>query len=116
MDKIEIKNLIKELIENDAIGKVINIKADFCFLAPYDKENRFYNLDLGGGALLDVGGYVILFAIHLLGYPIEINAKTVIGETGVDMTYVGNLNIVEIDAIDEGVVGNQHIGQSMAKL
>ena len=76
---------IRELIENDSIGKVNSLSASFCTEAPFDVNNRFFNLNMGGGALLDVGVYTILFAIYVLGYPTEINAKTVICETGVDV-------------------------------
>lgn len=76
---------LKELIENDLIGKINTIKADFCIEAHYDVENRFFNRSLGGGALLDVGVYAILFSNYLLGAPVEVNSNTIIGETGVDV-------------------------------
>lgn len=76
---------IKELINNDFIGNIQSIKADFCVEHLYNPENRFFNLSLGGGALLDVGVYPILFVLQLLGYPTEINSNTIIGKTGVDI-------------------------------
>lgn len=76
---------IKELISDGAIGDIVSIKADFCFEPPAHIEYRIFDLELGGGALLDVGGYIISFAIFLSGYPIEINSSSVIGKTGVDV-------------------------------
>ena len=76
---------VKELIKDNAIGNLVLVKADFCIKPPYDKEHRMFNLALGGGALLDVGVYVISFAIDLLGNSVEINSNTTIGETGVDV-------------------------------
>lgn len=76
---------IKELIKENAIGNVTLVKADFCIKPPYDKTHRMFNLALGGGALLDIGVYVISFAIDLLGKPIEISSETTLCETGADV-------------------------------
>lgn len=75
---------LKELVEQDVIGEIKEIKADFCINPKFDKDNRYFNLELCGGALLDVGSYNILFAMHLLGHPTEITSNTIIGKTGVD--------------------------------
>lgn len=76
---------LKELIEEDSIGKITSVCADFCIDVQFNPKHRLYDLNLGGGALLDLGVYNILFAIHLLGFPVEINSNTVIGESGVDI-------------------------------
>lgn len=76
---------IKELINSDTIGDIVSIKADFCFNPPPHIEYRIFDPNLGGGALLDVGGYLISFAIYLSGYPVEISSNSVIGKTGVDI-------------------------------
>jgi predicted dehydrogenase len=46
-----------ELINQGAIGEVRTINATFGFSATYDLENRLFNRTLGGGGILDVGGY-----------------------------------------------------------
>lgn len=75
---------LKELVDGGMIGEIKEVKADFCINPEFDKDNRYFNLELCGGALLDVGSYNILFATHLLGQPTEITSNTVIGKTGVD--------------------------------
>lgn len=76
---------VKELINDKVIGNIILIRADFCIKPPYNKDHRMFNLELGGGALLDVGVYPISFVIDLLGPPVEINSNTTLGKTKVDI-------------------------------
>jgi predicted dehydrogenase len=61
------------------------VQADFGFRAGINPEGRLFNLALGGGALLDVGIYVISMASMILGpRPSRVASTTQIGETGVD--------------------------------
>ncbi|MCU0342058.1 MAG: Gfo/Idh/MocA family oxidoreductase [Spirosomaceae bacterium] len=73
-----------DLVQSGAIGKVLGVKADFGFKAPYDPERRTFNKDLGGGALLDIGIYPLFWSYLLLGKPTQIAAQAVYGPTGVD--------------------------------
>lgn len=64
---------IKELLRNNRIGNIHLIKSSFGF--PMRSENDFrYNKDLGGGALLDAGGYVLKLATLMLGNTIKITS------------------------------------------
>jgi len=75
----------RELIAEGAIGDVRLVQADFGFRAGINPEGRLFNLALGGGALLDVGIYVISMASMILGpRPSRVASTTQIGETGVD--------------------------------
>jgi len=60
------------------------VKADLCFRAEYRPEWRLLNPNLAGGALLDVGCYVVSFASMLLGNPTQVSGMSFIGQTGVD--------------------------------
>lgn len=73
-----------EIVQKEEIGHLVSIQADFGFKAPYDPQSRLFNKELGGGALLDVGVYLIFLATTLLGEPDDILAKATIGPTGVD--------------------------------
>ena len=73
-----------EIIASGAIGKVLGVKADFGFKAPYDIYKRTFNKDLGGGALLDIGIYPLFFSYLILGKPAKITAQAIFGETKVD--------------------------------
>lgn len=73
------------LIKAGTIGEVKTLKGDFCIDIPFNANNRYYNIELAGGALLDVGIYPITFACMVLEkYPVEITGSLNIGETGVD--------------------------------
>lgn len=75
---------LRELLAENIIGKITRLTADFAFNA--SKEiRRLYELELGGGALLDVGIYPINYATMILGNsPKQILSTAYLGETGVD--------------------------------
>ena len=56
-----------ELIREGAIGDVRAITARFGFCATYDLEGRLFNRTLGGGGILDVGGYCTSMARLIAG-------------------------------------------------
>ena len=68
---------IKHRIENGDIGKVNYINADFAFKASYGIDNRTLALELGGGTILDIGIYPAFLSYLLLGFPKEIQAKSI---------------------------------------
>ncbi len=74
-----------EIVNSGEIGKVEMLKAEFCFRAEYDENNRLFRMDCGGGALLDLAVYTITFATAFLGYkPKEIISNAVFGKSGAD--------------------------------
>ncbi len=80
----------RELIAEGAIGEPRQLQADFGFRAPINPEGRLFKRELGGGALLDVGVYVVSLASMIFGEPDDITGTAHIGETGVDeQTVIG---------------------------
>jgi predicted dehydrogenase len=75
---------VQQMIHNGSIGEVRMLTADFGYPAKYNPENRFFNLKLGGGALLDRGVYPLSLAFQLLGLPSQVVSQASIGQTGVD--------------------------------
>ncbi len=76
---------VREWLATGAIGTPRLVSADFGFRAAINPEGRLFNPSLGGGALLDIGIYVVSFAAMVLGaQPAQIAAASAIGETGVD--------------------------------
>lgn len=73
-----------ELTQAGAIGKIVSVKADFGFRAPFLPDKRLFNKDLGGGSLLDIGIYPLFLSYLILGKPTSIKASATFGETGVD--------------------------------
>ena len=63
---------IKRLINDGAIGRIRYMQTDFSVDLPFDPESRIYDLEKGGGALLDVGVY----AFHVLLYTLGIQYET----------------------------------------
>ena len=74
------------IIQSNTIGEVLHLHADMSFIAQKDKSNRFFNPELGGGSLLDVGIYPIYLAYFLLGNPDTIFACGKINESHIDET------------------------------
>ncbi|SDX71646.1 Predicted dehydrogenase [Modestobacter sp. DSM 44400] len=75
---------LRELIADGAIGKVRSVQADLGVQREFDPEDRLFSHELGGGALLDLGVYVVSFAQMLLGSPDTVSAVGSQFPTGVD--------------------------------
>lgn len=75
---------LRELLAGGAIGDVRMLVADLCIRFDFDPCDRRYDLDLGGGSLLDLGVYPLSFASMIMGHPSGITTQAHLGETGVD--------------------------------
>ncbi|MBN8822750.1 MULTISPECIES: Gfo/Idh/MocA family oxidoreductase [unclassified Spirosoma] len=73
-----------DLVKSGAIGKVVSVKADFGFKAPFLPEKRLFNKALGGGSLLDIGIYPLFLSYLILGKPTTVKASATFSSTGVD--------------------------------
>ncbi len=88
----QISALLK-IIKEKKIGKIKTIKSSFGFdMKKVIPDSRLFNINLAGGAILDVGLYPISFSRLVAGAavgkkflnPLEINGEARIGDTGVD--------------------------------
>ncbi len=77
---------LRELLAEKVIGDVILLQADFGYrTGQILPQSRIYNLELAGGALLDVGSYCVQLASMVYGkQPREICSQYTLGSTGVD--------------------------------
>ncbi|GAB3203108.1 Gfo/Idh/MocA family oxidoreductase [Geodermatophilus arenarius] len=75
---------MRDLIADGAIGEVRSVQADLGVDRAYDPADRLFALELGGGALLDLGVYVVSFAQMLLGAPDTVTAAGSTYPTGAD--------------------------------
>ncbi|MGO3555603.1 MAG: Gfo/Idh/MocA family protein [Microbacterium gubbeenense] len=75
---------IREILAAGTIGEVRAVSADHTQSISTDPAHRLNALELGGGALLDLGVYPISFVWDVLGAPTTIQASGRIGETGAD--------------------------------
>lgn len=80
------------LIRDKAIGDIRMIDATFGFNAAFNRKSRLFDAKLGGGGILDVGGYPMSMARLIAGTalgvdvaePMEVKASAHIGPSGVD--------------------------------
>jgi len=75
--------MVNEIIESGVIGKVTSLEANLNY--PIAQKERILKAELGGGALLDLGVYVLNFAAMVFGNQVsDINTSCVRFDTGMD--------------------------------
>ncbi len=67
------------------LGEIQWVSADLGFPAPYDPSARIWALNDGGGALLDLTVYPLLWALGTLEFPQSVTAIGSLNEDGVDV-------------------------------
>lgn len=75
---------VLEIIRSGELGALKMIHSDFAFNAEYNPEKRLYNVELGGGSLLDIGIYPIFMTLMAFGKPSEIKTLPVFCPTGAE--------------------------------
>lgn len=75
---------IREIIAEGTLGEIRAVSAEHTQLLPSDPTHRLNALELGGGALLDLGIYPISFVHDILGAPTSVKAVGRLIETGAD--------------------------------
>lgn len=77
-------DIARQLLCDGMLGEVKVVTADFGGAAPFDPASRLYDPALAGGALLDIGVYVVSWASFALGAPESVIATGQLAPTGVD--------------------------------
>ena len=103
-----VRAMALELLESGIIGKTVTLSASLSYNVS-DKE-RVLSPDLGGGALLDLGVYVLNFVRMYCSSPIrDISTTCIKAPTGVDaseaITFIhedGTLSSVQASAFSQG--------------
>jgi predicted dehydrogenase len=75
---------IREIVASGILGEIRSIVVDHTQDLPGEPTHRLNALELGGGALLDLGIYPISFAWDILGAPLAIQAMARFKSTGAD--------------------------------
>lgn len=76
---------LKKVISLNYLGPVKMVQVNFGSFKEYDVKNRFFNPDLAGGALLDIGVYAVSFARWFMSSKPDTVLTTMTPfETGVD--------------------------------
>ena len=86
---------VKDLLNGNELGEVRLIRISFGFPRRDARDFR-YNKQLGGGALLDAGGYTMRLATELLGGDVELTAAQ-----------AGYLDGFEVDMYGSATVSNE---------
>lgn len=83
---------VRQLIEEGAIGRPLQVHADFSYKSSAAPESRIFNPALGGGALLDIGIYTVAFAdLVFKTLPTQIETSWTRGAMGTDTSSVSVL-------------------------
>lgn len=76
---------LKEIMDSGRLGALKLIQMNFGSYKEYDMQNRFFNRNLAGGALLDIGVYALSFIRWFMtSKPDEIVSQVKFAPTGVD--------------------------------
>lgn len=76
---------ISEIVASGKLGALKLIQMNFGSYKEYDMNNRFFNRNLAGGAMLDIGVYALSFVRWFLSsQPNQVLSQVKFAETGVD--------------------------------
>ena len=76
---------LSEIVESGKLGPLKVIQMNFGSYKEYDMTNRFFNRNLAGGALLDIGVYALSFVRWFMtSQPTEMVSQVKLAPTGVD--------------------------------
>ncbi len=76
---------LEKIINSGKLGKFRLAQVNFGSFKEYDMTNRFFNMDLAGGALLDIGVYALsCVRMFMTEYPDDIKSQVKFAPTGAD--------------------------------
>lgn len=76
---------LNEVLVSNKLGKVNLITMNFGSFKEYDMNNRFFNMNLAGGAMLDIGVYALSFIRYFFtSNPNKLLSQVMKAKTGVD--------------------------------
>ena len=76
---------LREILDSGKLGKVNLITMNFGSFKEYDMNNRFFNRNLAGGAMLDIGVYALSFIRWFMdSKPDQLLSQVKPAPTGVD--------------------------------
>ena len=104
---------IREIIASGMLGEIRALTADHTQRISSDPAHRLNALELGGGALLDLGIYPVSFAWDVLGAPLSVAASARLGETGAD-TEVATIMAHESGALSTTLSASRAAGPNTA--
>jgi predicted dehydrogenase len=106
---------IREILASGVLGDIRAVIADHTQDLPDDPTHRLNALELGGGALLDLGIYPISFVFDVLGTPETVVAKARMKDTGADGT-IATMFTYANGAIAMTISASDTVGRNIATI
>ncbi|MDQ1076386.1 MULTISPECIES: Gfo/Idh/MocA family protein [Microbacterium] len=106
---------IREIIAEGTLGEIRVVSADHTQKISTDPAHRLNALELGGGALLDLGIYPISFAVDVLGLPESVSAVARLSDAGSDAE-VATLFVHPGGAVSTTVSSSRGAGANTAQI
>lgn len=106
---------IREILAAGTLGELRAVTADHTQRISSDPAHRLNALELGGGALLDLGIYPVSFAWDVLGAPVSITAQARLGETGAD-TEIATIMTHASGALSTTLSSSRGVGPNAASV
>lgn len=104
---------LDEIILSGKLGALKTIMVDLGSYKEYDMSNRFFNMDLAGGAMLDIGVYALSFARYFMSEcPNDILSQMKKAPTGVDE----QVNVILKNSKNEMATVNLSLTAKLPKL
>ena len=113
---------IRQLIVEGRLGEVRSLTAELGGTAPSDQGHRLNSLQLGGGALLDIGVYLVSCASMLFGAPARVLASGHLTSSGVDgqtvvvLSYPAGEQAALLTTIETDNGNRAHINGTLARV
>ena len=87
---------VRQLIDSGQLGEVLTFHGDFC-LPMGEEVSRLYSPEQGGGALMDIGLYMITIAswVYDCRKPEVVQATAVMHKNGIDVSGLLNFRWVQ---------------------
>lgn len=87
---------VQEIVKDGSLGDLKLVRGSFSFVLSREEDIRLLDPVMGGGSIWDVGCYPISYTRTVLGQnPLEVFGWQVTGETGIDLTFVGQMRFAE---------------------
>lgn len=106
---------LREILAEGTLGEVRTVFADHTQRISSDPSHRLNALELGGGALLDLGIYPMSFIWDVLGAPTSLRASGRLGETGADTEVAASLTHAS-GAVSSFVTSSRAAGPNIAHI
>jgi len=83
---------VQEIVKSGSLGTLKLIRGSFSYILSREEDIRLLDPAMGGGSIWDVGCYPIGYTRAVVGEePLEVFGWQVMGETGIDETFVGQM-------------------------